>query len=67
MENIRKELLNFAEKNPRFVTEAITESTNGEDFSEYSTEEVILEHLSINIVESLVKRFKLINKVERNV
>ena len=61
MNNTRKELLDFSEKNPRFVFEAITEATNGEDFSDYSTEEVILEHLSDDIVERLVKRFKIIN------
>ena len=67
MENTRKELLDFAEKNPRFVFEAITESTNGEDFSEYSTEEVIQEHLSDAVVDRLVKRFKIISNKEKDV
>ncbi len=44
MEESRTELLDFAEKNPRFVTEAIIESTNGEDLSEYSTEDIIMKY-----------------------
>ena len=67
MEKIRKELLDFSEKNPRFVFEAITEATNGEDFSDYSTEEVILEQLNDDVVERLVKRFKTINSRDENV
>jgi len=60
MKNQRKELLEFAKNNPRFVTEAIREATNGEDFSEYSTEEVIEKQLSDESVKSLIKRFKSI-------
>lgn len=60
MKSLRKELLNSAEKNPRFVTEAITEATNGEDLSDFSTEEVIQEYLSDKIVEALARRFKFI-------
>ncbi len=67
MKDTRKELLDFAEKNPRFVLKAIMEATNGEDFSDYSTEEVIQEQLSDEIVDRLVKRFKIINEDKINV
>ena len=58
MKTQREELLIFAKENPRFVTEAIIDATNGEDFSGYSTEEVISDYLSDEIVVSLVQRFK---------
>lgn len=67
MEKVRKELLDFADKNPHFVTEAIREAVDNEDFSDYTTEEVIMEHLSDEIVEKLVTRFKIIMDNEKNV
>jgi len=66
MKESRIELLDFAKKNPRFVTEAINEATNGEDLSEYSTEEVIMQYLDDDIVEKLLKRFKTIMSYSEN-
>ena len=65
MKEARMELLDFAEKNPSFVTEAITEATEGEDLSEYSTEEVIMEYLSDEVVKELLERFHRINDSEK--
>jgi len=64
METARKKLLEYAEKNPTFVTEAIEEVVEGKDLSEYTTEEVVLEYLSIEIVKKLVQRFD--NIMEQN-
>lgn len=58
MSELRQELLEFAEKNPRFVTEVIVDTTSGEDLSEYSTEKVITLYLKEEQVEELVERFK---------
>ena len=58
MIELRQELLEFAEKNPRLFAEAIVDKTGGEDLSEYSTEEVITSYLKDEQVEELVERFK---------
>ncbi len=65
MKEARTELMDFSKKNPRYVTEAIVEATNGEDLSEYSTEEIIMEYLNDDIVERLLERFKYINDIKK--